>query len=524
MAQSRRYRGMAMMALPASLTALTALTVTAQAKPPVVVGTAAELKVLSPLSSEVVPGKFAMNVDFSGKGVTPLSVAEMWVDGERWARQGLESPKLRGRLKFDVDATTLKPGIHTLMVRVIAEDGSTSSVTTQVVIGGAGAVPTVTPELKNTSGGPTMSFRKPGNGNRVSGVIEIEVDAPAHSGVAPYISFYVDKQWKTLKNFPPYSYSWDTTTVPNGYHTIEALGYLETTNATSSRKMQVFVDNVGGNTIRMTEIPDLSPAPKSAVKPLALPAPATSALIPFGGDLSVSSVGAHRVIAADRRIEGIRPVTPSSSVKISTNRVKSSSAGQLAMELFPVNGTVKSTAKPASVVAPLNSGKRPSTALPPLFALAGGAKPGTLVPVKSLPAGSVSYGAPKLPSDTIRLPEASRSFQVAFDGAMIAFDVAPRVENGMPLAPFRQIFEHTGGQVMWAPETKVVRAVNAEKEVIIRVGQEKATVNGTSVNMEKAAYIERGRTIVPLSFVGQALDVDVQYDPATGRLQIKSKN
>ena len=140
------------------------------------------------------------------------------------------------------------------------------------------------------------------------------------------------------------------------------------------------------------------------------------------------------------------------------------------------------------------------------------------------PHSASSVATPKMPSDTIRLPEASRSFQVAFDGQQIAFDVAPRVENGMPLAPFRQIFEHTGGQVMWAPQTKVVRAVNGEKEVIIRVGQDRATVNGSNVTMEKPAYIEKGRTIVPLTFVGQALDVDVQYDPATGRLQIKSKN
>ena len=521
MAKSRRYGSVAMMALPAALTALFVVS-PAEAKPPVVTGTAADLKVLSPLASEVVPGKFAMNVDFSGKGVTPLTVAEMWVDGERWARQGLETPKLRGRLKFDVDATTLKPGIHTLMVRVIAEDGSTASVTTQIAIGGAGATPTVTPELKNTSGGPDIAFRKPGNGNRVSGVIEIEVDAPAKTGIAPYVSFYVDKQWKTLKNFPPYTYTWDTTTVPNGYHTIEALGYLETTNATSSRKMQVFVDNPGGNTIRMTEIPDLSPAPKVAAKALTLPAPATSALVPFGGDLSVSSVGASRVPSGERSLEGVRPVAPSPSVKIVAKGAPKS--GQLAMELFPASGGVKYSLKSATVTAPPASGKRPGTALPPLSAYAGGVKPGALVPVKGLPSGSVGYSAPKLPSDTIRLPEASRTFQVAFNGAMIAFDVAPRVENGMPLAPFRQIFEHTGGQVMWAPETKVVRAVNAEKEVIIRVGQEKATVNGTNVNMEKAAYIERGRTIVPLSFVGQALDVDVQYDPATGRLEIKSKN
>ena len=519
MAQIKRFRGAATMALPAALTALAALSVvaSAEAKPPVLSGVAADLKVLSPLASEVVAGKFAMSVDFTGKGMTPIVTAEMWVDGERWARQGLESPKLRGRLKFDVDATTLKAGVHTLMVRVIAEDGSTASVTTQVALGGSGASAVVAPDLKTTPGGPEMAFRKPGNGNRVSGVIEIEVDAPQRGGAAPYVSFYVDKQWKTLKNFPPYTYTWDTTTVPNGYHTLEAMGYLETTNATSTRKMQVYVDNAGGNTIRMTEIPDLAPAPR-AVKPVVLPSPAKTALVPFG-DLSVSSLGASRVAGGERRDESLRPVTPS-GVRSSVRPAKSAPVGQLALELFPHEGGVKSVdSRPADV--------RPGKTLPPIFGIAGSVKPGALVPMKSSAAAAtrpMTSMAPKMPSDTIRLPEARRSFQVAFDGQQIAFDVAPRVENGLPLAPFRQIFEHTGGQVMWAPQTKVVRAVNGEKEVIIRVGQDRATVNGASVTMEKAAYLEKGRTIVPLSFVGQALDVDVQYDPATGRLQIKSKN
>lgn len=504
------------MALPATLTAFTSLSLaqSVQAKPPVVSGSAAEMKVLSPLQSEIVPGKFEMQVDFTGKGASPIMVAEMWVDGERWARQGLGSPKVKGRLKFDVDGSTLKPGIHTVMVRVYAEDGSSSSLSSQIVIAGTGSIAPVTPEIKGVVGGPEMSFRKPGNGNRVSGVIEIEVDAPAKGGVQPYVSFYIDKQWKTLKNFPPYNYTWDTTTVANGYHTIEAMGYLETTNATSVRKMQVFVDNPGGNTIRMTEIPDLN-VPKS-VKPVTLPGPAQTALVPFG-ELNVSSVGASRVKGAERGDAGIRPVAPSASVAKAGKSVKPT--GQLALELFPVNGNVN-PAGSKEVKTPAPSARRPVTSLPPLVAIAGPVNPRASAPVKPLPFNPL----PRMTSDTIRLPDAARTFQVAFDGQMIAFDVAPRVENGLPLAPFRQIFEHTGGQVMWAPQTKVVRAVNAEKEVIIRVGQDRATVNGTSITMERAAAIEKGRTIVPLSFVGQALDVDVQYDPATGRLQIKSRN
>ena len=76
---------------------------------------------------------------------------------------------------------------------------------------------------------------------------------------------------------------------------------------------------------------------------------------------------------------------------------------------------------------------------------------------------------------------------------------------------------------MWAADAKTVRALNADREVIIKVGSPSATVNGQSVSMERTSFIDRGRTIVPLSFVGKALDVDVDFDPATGKLTITSK-
>ena len=59
--------------------------------------------------------------------------------------------------------------------------------------------------------------------------------------------------------------------------------------------------------------------------------------------------------------------------------------------------------------------------------------------------------------------------------------------------------------------------------MIITVGKNQAQVNGQTFTMDRAAFVERGRTIVPLSFVGQALDVNVKYDPATGHLEITSK-
>jgi hypothetical protein len=114
-------------------------------------------------------------------------------------------------------------------------------------------------------------------------------------------------------------------------------------------------------------------------------------------------------------------------------------------------------------------------------------------------------------------------FQVAFDNDRIVFDVSPRVENGMGLAPFRQIFEHTGGTLYWyGGNDQTVKAVNDTREIEMKIGDRKALVNNQPLEMERAPYIIKGRTIVPLTFIRDALNVRIQFEPKSGRLLIES--
>jgi hypothetical protein len=138
------------------------------------------------------------------------------------------------------------------------------------------------------------------------------------------------------------------------------------------------------------------------------------------------------------------------------------------------------------------------------------AKPVTK-PTRRLP---VTFGA-KLPI--------TGPYTIAVNGASVNFDVAPRVENGIPLTPFRHLFEHAGGEVKWNNLTKSLDAKGEGQEVYIRIGDKIAKVNSLPVELELAPFIERGRTVVPLSFIRESLNVDVEFDPATGHVLITSK-
>jgi LysM repeat protein len=115
------------------------------------------------------------------------------------------------------------------------------------------------------------------------------------------------------------------------------------------------------------------------------------------------------------------------------------------------------------------------------------------------------------------------TFDVVMNDKRVAFDVTPRVENGLPLAPFRQIFEYAGGVVVWYPETQEVRAANDRTEIKLQIGSKDAKVNQVVVVMDRAAFLDSGRTIVPISFMEKAMELKAEYDVKSGTIILVRK-
>ncbi|MEQ1933877.1 MAG: copper amine oxidase N-terminal domain-containing protein, partial [Fimbriimonadaceae bacterium] len=99
---------------------------------------------------------------------------------------------------------------------------------------------------------------------------------------------------------------------------------------------------------------------------------------------------------------------------------------------------------------------------------------------------------------------------------------APRVQDGIPLTPCRHLFEANGGKVDWTQATKEITATGDGRDIWLRIGDRIGRVNKIDVDLEIAPFIERGRTIVPLSFIQQGLNVNIEYDSATGHVFITS--
>jgi hypothetical protein len=121
------------------------------------------------------------------------------------------------------------------------------------------------------------------------------------------------------------------------------------------------------------------------------------------------------------------------------------------------------------------------------------------------------------------LMRAKGQMKVLYNHTTLRLDrpITPRA--GVMFSPLRQIFEYQGGALTWQRSTGEVHATSESKDILLTIGRRKAVVNNQQTLLELAPYLDGGRTMVPLSFLPLALDVNVQFDAASGHLLITSK-
>jgi hypothetical protein len=121
-----------------------------------------------------------------------------------------------------------------------------------------------------------------------------------------------------------------------------------------------------------------------------------------------------------------------------------------------------------------------------------------------------------------RLPISS-TYTIEFNGKPVAFDVVPSVHAGVPVTPFRHLIEKAGGQINWLADDKEVTATTDGHDIWLKIGDQYAKIDNEAIKLELAPFLQSGRTIVPLSFIRSALNVNVEYDKATGHVLITKK-
>jgi hypothetical protein len=372
----------------------------------------------------------------------------------------------------------------------------------------------------------------PKNGSTVQGLVEMKLDLKRNFGKV-IASFMVDGEWKAIRNYSPYTYVLDTETLTNGWHEIQALVVDENNVTWKSRKHRIFVNNPGGRTERATPV---APKVTTAVAPKVAPVAATlagnsyAATVTKSGQTKFMGVSTPAATITSARMltpTGKRTLVAPKTVKATP--AKATPAKAIPSKTIPAEAipakvtTVKPVAPkklpPVSIVAPKTTSTKvvaPKTTSTKVVAP-------KATPVKATPVTTVNSASSMARVQSGLRLNFNGNLKIALEGKIVNFDVQPRVQDGVALSPFRHLYEAQGGKVKWNNSTKSLNAKGGGNAIVLSIGSRYATVGNRKLSLEMMPFIEKGRTIVPLSFVSDALNVNVDVDSKTGHVLITKK-
>jgi hypothetical protein len=110
------------------------------------------------------------------------------------------------------------------------------------------------------------------------------------------------------------------------------------------------------------------------------------------------------------------------------------------------------------------------------------------------------------------------------DGSPVVLEAAPVILNARTFLPIRAVVEAVGGTIAWESSAQKVTIVRNDKTLELWIGKGAARLNNRSIAIDSDArvvpVIMNGRTLLPLRFVAEALDLDVQWNAASKTITI----
>lgn len=118
--------------------------------------------------------------------------------------------------------------------------------------------------------------------------------------------------------------------------------------------------------------------------------------------------------------------------------------------------------------------------------------------------------------------QAAKAITITVDGVQLKTDQPPAMIQGRVMLPLRAIFEALGASVNWDSKSQTVTGYKEDTTVVLKMKSKVATINGKSVTLDVPAQILRGRTMVPVRFVSEALGQDVDWNSVNQTVTIQS--
>lgn len=123
---------------------------------------------------------------------------------------------------------------------------------------------------------------------------------------------------------------------------------------------------------------------------------------------------------------------------------------------------------------------------------------------------------------------AQDSITVIADGVPVSFDVSPVIENDRVLIPLRAVGEALGAYVQWTEETQSIMIGRRGVMQNLTLGDPQAAIvsdyEKTEITLDVAPFTVSDRTMVPVRYIAEGFQAQVDWDDATSTVTITTKN
>ena len=131
----------------------------------------------------------------------------------------------------------------------------------------------------------------------------------------------------------------------------------------------------------------------------------------------------------------------------------------------------------------------------------------------------------KTQSEQVRITINRPVIKVFVNGEEIIFsNQQPVIIGRRVFVPVRGVFEEMNIRVDWMAEENRVHAVKGEKTVDMWIGRTTADVEGRQVGLEAPPRLLRGRTLVPLRFIGESLGAQVIWNAENSTVTVTTND
>ncbi|MCK8490079.1 N-acetylmuramoyl-L-alanine amidase family protein [Paenibacillus sp. MBLB2552] len=124
---------------------------------------------------------------------------------------------------------------------------------------------------------------------------------------------------------------------------------------------------------------------------------------------------------------------------------------------------------------------------------------------------------PGLAKDAYAASSGTSGTHIVLDGQELQQPVGAQagIVGGNVMVPLRVVAEGLGYQVAWEKKSGTITISQEGTELKLTLGQNTASVDGQTVKLNSAPYLQGDSTLVPLRFVGEQMGMQVSWDNVT---------